>query len=67
LTLIYLSKKKADLNEDGIVNFVDFAVLGGQWRQEPGLPSADIAPPEGDGAVDLEDLYLMAQEWLIEE
>jgi len=49
------------------VNFVDFAVLGGQWRQEPGLPSADIAPPEGDGAVDLEDLYLMAQEWLIEE
>jgi len=59
-----LFKKKADLNEDGIVNFVDFAILAGQWRQTPGIPSADIAPPEGDGAVDLEDLYLMAQEWL---
>jgi lysophospholipase L1-like esterase len=62
---LYLFKKKADLNEDGVVDFVDFAILGGQWRQTPILPSADIAPPWGDGAVDLEDLYAMAQEWLI--
>lgn len=63
-----LFKLTADLNKDGIVNFVDFAVLAGQWRQIPGLPSADIAPPpEGDGAVNFKDLYLMAQEWLIEE
>jgi lysophospholipase L1-like esterase len=63
-----LFKLTADLNKDGIVDFVDFAVLAGQWLQTPGLPSADIAPPpEGDGVVDFEDLYLMAQEWLIEE
>ncbi len=60
-----LFKKAADLNKDGIVNFVDFVVLAGQWLQEPGLPSADIAPPGGDEVVDFEDLYLMAQEWLI--
>lgn len=60
-----LFKLTADLNEDGIVNLVDFAVLAGQWLQTPGLPSADIAPPpEGDGVVNFKDLYLMAQEWL---
>jgi lysophospholipase L1-like esterase len=62
---LYLFKKTADLNKNGIVDFVDFAVLGGQWRQTPGFPSADIAPPWGDGIVDLEDLYSTAQEWLI--
>ncbi|MGA2916316.1 MAG: GDSL-type esterase/lipase family protein [Sedimentisphaerales bacterium] len=64
---LYLFKNSADLYEDGIVNFVDFAILGGQWRQTPGTPSADIAPPWGDGIVDLEDLYAMAQEWLKEK
>ena len=60
-----LFKLTADLNEDGIVNLVDFAVLGGQWLQPPGAPSADIAPPpEGDGAVNFKDLHLMAHEWL---
>jgi lysophospholipase L1-like esterase len=60
-----LFKLTADLNEDGIVNLVDFAILAGQWLQAPGLPSADIAPPpEGDGVVNFKDLFLMAQEWL---
>jgi hypothetical protein len=49
------------------VNFVDFAILAGQWQQIPGIPSADIAPPWGDGVVGLEDLCLMAQQWLIAE
>jgi lysophospholipase L1-like esterase len=58
----------ADLNEDGIVNLIDFAVLASQWLQTPGLPSADIAPPpEGDGIVNFEDVFLMAQQWLIVE
>jgi lysophospholipase L1-like esterase len=64
---LFKQKKTADLNENGIVDFVDLAILAGQWRQIPGLPSADIAPPWGDGAVDFKDLYLMAQEWLIVE
>jgi lysophospholipase L1-like esterase len=63
-----LFKLTADLDKDGIVNLVDFAVLASQWLQIPGLPSADIAPPPGgDGVVNFKDLYLMAQQWLIEE
>jgi len=61
-----LFKPAADLNKDGFVDFVDFAILAGQWLQEPSLPSADIAPPGGDEAVDFEDLYSMTQEWPIE-
>jgi lysophospholipase L1-like esterase len=63
-----LFKLTADLNEDGIVNLVDFAILAGQWLQAPGSPSADIVPLQGgDGAVDFEDLHLMTLQWLIEE
>jgi lysophospholipase L1-like esterase len=58
----------ADLDEDGVVNLVDFAILAGQWQQAPGLPSADIEPmPDGDGVVNYKDLYLMTYEWLEEE
>jgi lysophospholipase L1-like esterase len=58
----------ADLDGDGIVNLVDFAILAGQWLQTPGTPSADIAPlTAGDGVVNFEDLFLMIVEWLIEE
>jgi lysophospholipase L1-like esterase len=57
-------QRAGDLNKNGIVDSVDFAVLAGQWQQAPGLPSADIEPPVGDGAVDFTDFYLMAQEWL---
>jgi hypothetical protein len=63
-----LFKLTADLDEDGIVNLVDFAVFAGQWLQAPGLPSADIAPMlAGDGIVDFNDLFLMDMEWLIEK
>jgi hypothetical protein len=55
----------ADLNEDGLVNFKDFAILAGQWRQEPGIPSADIAPlPEGDNIVNMLDLRTLVGQWL---
>lgn len=53
-----------DINGDGIVNFKDFAILGNQWRQSPGSPSADIAPPGGNGVVDLFDLDVLAGDWL---
>jgi lysophospholipase L1-like esterase len=62
---LFEQEATADLNQDGNVNLVDFAILAGQWLQAPGEPSADIAPPEGDGVVDFEDLYLMTQEWLM--
>ena len=54
----------ADLNEDGKINLVDFAILASQWRQVPGVPSADIAPPDsGDGIVDIYDLELLVDDW----
>ncbi|MHC4062472.1 MAG: hypothetical protein ACYSR6_12850, partial [Planctomycetota bacterium] len=55
----------ADLNEDGLVNFLDFAILAGQWLQEPGIPSADIAPPPaGDNIVNALDLSAFVDQWL---
>jgi len=46
------------------VDFRDFAILGSQWRQSPANPSADIAPPGGNGVVDLFDLDVLANDWL---
>jgi lysophospholipase L1-like esterase len=58
----------ADLDKDGVVNLVDFAILAGQWLQAPGSPSADIAPMlAGNGVVNSKDLFLMTMEWLREE
>lgn len=54
-----------DIDRDGIVNFEDLAILGDQWLQTPGSPSADIAPPvEGDNIVDLLDLAVLVEHWL---
>lgn len=54
----------ADLNKDGIVNMLDFAILGNQWKKSPGTPSADISPAGGDGIVDVQDLIAIADQWL---
>jgi hypothetical protein len=54
----------ADLNFDCDVDFVDFAVLAGQWLKPPGVPSADIAPLGGDGIVDFNDLGFLVDSWL---
>jgi len=54
----------ADLSGDCSVDFIDFAILGYQWRQAPGDPSADIAPEGGDGVVNFLDLAIMVSQWL---
>ncbi len=54
----------ADLDGNGRVDFFDFAILGNQWLQEPGFPSADIAPFGGDCIVDFEDLSEFCKHWL---
>lgn len=54
----------ADLNGDGCVDGLDFAILGYQWRQAPGVPSADIDPPWGDELVDEYDLSVLVGKWL---
>ncbi len=53
-----------DLDTDCDIDFEDFAVLAGQWQQPPGVPSADIAPPGGDGIVNMNDLGLLVGSWL---
>ncbi|MHC4499625.1 MAG: hypothetical protein ACYS21_10990 [Planctomycetota bacterium] len=54
----------ADFTDDCIVEFGDFAILASQWRQAPGIPSADIAPETPDGVVDWWDLAILADSWL---
>ncbi len=53
-----------DLDDDCDVDFADFAILASQWQQPPGTPSADIAPPGGDGIVNMNDLGLLLDSWL---
>jgi hypothetical protein len=39
--------------------------LAAQWKQAPGVPSADIAPPGGDGVIDWRDLDAQVDNWLV--
>lgn len=54
----------ADFNRDCIISFKDLAILADQWLQPPGIPSADIAPPGGDGIVQHLDLAVVVGQWL---
>ena len=56
----------ADFTGDCIVSFQDYAILANQWRQAPGIPSADIAPESPDGVVDWLDLAILVDSWLDE-
>jgi hypothetical protein len=58
---------RADLTGDCTVDLTDFGVLGGQWLDAPGIPSADIAPEIPDGVVDWKDLSVLGNEWLAEQ
>ncbi|MHC4665006.1 MAG: hypothetical protein ACYS9T_03485 [Planctomycetota bacterium] len=61
------AKPIADFSSDCLVNFDDFTVLGNQWMEAPGSPSADIAPEVPDGVVDWLDLDAFVGAWLREE
>ena len=61
---VELDLNAADINDDGDVDFKDFAILASQWRKVPGTPSADIAPPVGDNFVNFLDLNEFADNWL---
>ena len=46
------------------VDISDLIILINQWLQAPGTPSADIAPPGGDGIVNFLDFAVFAENWL---
>ncbi|ARN57199.1 carbohydrate-binding domain-containing protein [Sedimentisphaera salicampi] len=54
----------ADINEDGQIDLLDYAILAGQWQLPVGTYSADISPQGGDGVVNIADLLEFAQSWL---
>ncbi len=54
----------ADLNGDCIVNFLDLAVLAGQWSGPPANPKADFSPFDVPGRVDYFELAGLADLWL---
>lgn len=56
-----------DIDGDLDVDADDFAILGEQWQQVPGVPSADIWPVGGDGIVGENDLGLLIYNWLWQE
>ena len=69
-TLVYIEKAAAappgywlagDLNNDGIVDFGDFAVLASSLTAESEGPAADL---DGDSQVGAADIALLADNWL---
>jgi hypothetical protein len=73
-----LEKLSFDTNNDGIVNFLDFAVFANNWHGDMNqllefssqwlqrsATNADIAPaPGGDGIVNFLDFAVFAENWL---
>ncbi len=55
-----------DFDNNYEINFADFAILAGQWQQEPNSPSADIAPEVLDNFVDFLDLAVFVEKWLLD-
>ncbi len=52
----------ADINNDDIVNMLDFAILSSQWLMEGPSLTADI---NSDDIVNSDDLLIMAEQWLV--
>ncbi len=55
-----------DFDNNNEINFIDFAILAGQWLRVPGSPSADIAPEVPDNFVDFLDLEVFVENWLLD-
>jgi len=58
---VEVSRFTGDLDEDGDVDLVDFALFAKQWRQSGKLLSADLCV---DGIVEARDLALFCKNWL---
>jgi len=55
----------ADFNNDGIVNFFDFAVIAKSWKTSTGNADYnDICDLHNDGTIDYKDLDIFCKDWL---
>lgn len=63
--VLTLAGVPGDIDGDGQTDIDDVKIMAGQWLHEPGMPSADIAPPDSpDGAVNGLDLSFLAEYWV---
>ena len=58
---------KADINIDGAVDFLDYAILATSWQTKPGdanwNPDCDISEPNDD-VIEWVDLPVLSGDWL---
>jgi len=62
-TFYYNELGNSDIYDDGKVNLIDFSKLGAKWL-ETGCGLCDGAELTGDGDVDIDDLFVLANDWL---
>ena len=55
-------QRVGDFSDDCIVNLPDYSILALYWLTDEF--QADIAPPYGDGIVDMSDLMIFIEHWL---
>lgn len=60
----YSRRYQGDLNDDCGVNLPDLAILSVYWQSS--AIEADVAAGYGDGIVDMADLLVVAENWLLE-
>ncbi len=53
-----------DSDNDGDVDFADFALMGLKWRQTDAYPYCNRADFTGNGLVNLDDLVVLVDNWL---
>lgn len=61
--VIIVPRYAGDFNSDGMVLLDDLCRFSGQWLQIPDDPSIDLAPPAGDGIVNLRDFAVLSGDW----
>ncbi len=55
----------ADFDEDGFVNFIDYAILAAAWRSEPNdVNYNDVCDLQDNNNIDFNDLVLFCDDWL---
>ncbi len=67
IEVTYADWLRADINGDGVVDLLDFAMLASNWLRSNPSVDADIAPASGDGIVDALDLNELTSHWLESE